>query len=654
MLSRITLAVLIRRSGLPRQSCLRRLPPQASAMAAAASAARTLPSRRHHFNSTTVTRTETLEQSPPAEEAPPPPPPKGPAQIPPVAPPAPDASFAELGVAETLCKNLPNLNVAAPSDFQRSVIPRLIRGQTMIMTAETGSGKTLAYLLPLLTRYLGPDGRLPHEEEKMDPRSGRILILVPNRELSVQILRVLHPLTAGMGITATVFPPPPSVPLSELSNPDIVITTPAAVEAACKSSKLIDRFLARTQACIVDEADWIASDTVGLRVLRHVSRVSKKRNQRATIQFVFSAATLPPVLHKKSTTPREMIQRLFASIHKVSSKDVHSPPRGLAEEFLPVVPASSAPITLEKEDQVKCDALLALMLENTKKMAKDPSHTDNKWIVFCNDARRAKIVYASVVAAFESPKIQPPTASEIAVKCELLHGGQSTSDERSERVLEFVSAGTQQAGEPKTFHVLVSTDMVARGVDFQDVTTVMQVDFATDASAYLHRIGRTARIGKRGRAISFVTPPDMQLSDLIRDASIGITDSPKLQNPALNTHDDDDKKARGQGETSQDTVDRLPLTGVMSRNRSFSTKMKRRERRLQRRAEAAMMGWSRPPPRGGREKSSWQRDDNEESSMQRDDNEKSSWQRDDNEKPSQQRRGNQKSAWQVRGRVNKR
>ncbi|KAJ3164355.1 hypothetical protein HDU88_005453 [Geranomyces variabilis] len=471
----------------------------------------------------------------------------------------------------------------------------------MIITAETGSGKTFAYLLPLLTRYLGPNGRHAREEEKMNPLSPRILILVPNRELCVQNLRVLHSLTAGMGITATTFPPPPSVLLSALTNPDIVVTTAAALDKACKSPKLINQFLARTQACVADEADWIASDTVGLRILQHVSRVSKKRNQSAAIQFVFAAATLPPVLHKKSTTPREMIQRLFASIHKVSSKHTHSPPRGLVEEFLPVVESSSRPLTLEEEDRVKCDALLALMLENVQKMATDPEHADKKWIVFCNDSRRAKVVHAAV-DAFAASQSSPE--SGVSVTCELLYGAKLTANERSEKVLEFVSAGTgPQPTNERKFRVLVSTDLVARGVDFRDVTTVVQVDFPLDASAYLHRVGRTARVGKQGRAISFVTPPDEQLADLIRDAATGITDSPKLQNPALAKPDNEEEaQATWKSEVgSPEGVERLPLTGVMSRNRSFSTKLKRTERKIQNRIENVML----EKPRIGQKKARW-------------------------------------------------
>ncbi|KAJ3138294.1 hypothetical protein HDU90_001256 [Geranomyces variabilis] len=475
----------------------------------------------------------------------------------------------------------------------------------MIITAETGSGKTFAYLLPLLTRYLGPNGRHAREEEKMNPLSPRILILVPNRELCVQNLRVLHSLTAGMGITATTFPPPPSVLLSALTNPDIVVTTAAALDRACKSPKLINQFLARTQACVADEADWIASDTVGLRILQHVSRVSKKRNQSAAIQFVFAAATLPPVLHKKSTTPREMIQRLFASIHKVSSKHTHSPPRGLVEEFLPVVESSSRPLTLEEEDRVKCDALLALMLENAQKMAKDPEHADKKWIVFCNDSRRAKVVHAAV-DAFAASQSSPE--SGISITCELLYGAKLTANERSEKVLEFVSAGTgPQPPDERKFRVLVSTDLVARGVDFRDVTTVVQVDFPLDASAYLHRVGRTARVGKQGRAISFVTPPDEQLADLIRDAATGITDSPKLQNPALAKLDNEEEaQSTWKAEAGlPEGVERLPLTGVMSRNRSFSTKLKRTERKIQNRIENAML----ERPRIGQKKARWDKRD---------------------------------------------
>ncbi|KAI8908832.1 P-loop containing nucleoside triphosphate hydrolase protein [Powellomyces hirtus] len=497
--------------------------------------------------------------------------------------------FGKLGVSNSLCRNINASGISSPTDVQRSAIPVLLKGENLIVAAETGSGKTLAYLLPLITRILGSAndaGAIPNSA----PLSPRILILIPNRELCVQVLRTLRSLTQSLKLTITMIPPPPSVLLSQIRSPDIVVATAAGIRHTYKNPRLMREFFARTEAIVADEADWVVGDGVGLDLVKQAARISKKRSGAPSmaktppkpIQFVFAAATMPPIKSANSKTPRALLRRIFGRIATVGTTTLHSPPMGLREEFIPLVPAEETESLQDaEEEKLKCEALLALLVQNVEKMTTQEDFQDTKWLVFCNNAKRAESAFAAVQATRHL--IVPDEHSKtLNFHCDLVHGG-LTKEIKSTKVLDFVSAGVKEAAESDipTFRVLICTDIVARGLDFLDVSTVVQMDFAQDATMYLHRIGRTARANKSGRAVSFVSPSDSHLAQLIQDAATGTANS-KLQ-----THFQYEEALLGDGVSDGDLgerkeTDRLPLTGAFSRNRSLSTKIKRKERDMSR------------------------------------------------------------------------
>ncbi|TPX68856.1 hypothetical protein SpCBS45565_g02848 [Spizellomyces sp. 'palustris'] len=461
----------------------------------------------------------------------------------------PLGAFERLGISRELSANLAREGISNPTQIQIKAIGPILEQKNVIVTAETGSGKTL----------------------------------VPTRELCVQMLRVLQTNAKGLNVTATLLPPPPSVPLSHIRYPDVAVSTPAAIAGQFPSPRSVKELLYRTEAIVVDEADWTVADRTGWKFIAQMASISRTRgkpeNSSVTpirkLQFVFAAATLPPIKAAKAKTPRALIQRTFQDVVTVGTTALHMPPAGLKERFIRLVDSDDQTLSDDQETQTKCNALMAILVDAIRKKAKGNAVTSEKWLVFCNSTKRAEQVFAALSATQEAIIAETglggcnADAPSMAFKVDLVHGDVHR-DERGTTVLNHVVTNNHNA-QP-VFKILISTDIVARGLDFVDVSTVVQLDFARDAATYLHRIGRAARAGKAGEAISFVSPSDYRLSDFVERASKGVADS-KLQ-----THAQFRTALLGDAEDLRDDDnDRTPLTALFSRNRSFRNKLRKKQ-----------------------------------------------------------------------------
>ncbi|KNC98971.1 uncharacterized protein SPPG_05927 [Spizellomyces punctatus DAOM BR117] len=487
--------------------------------------------------------------------------------------------FERLGISPELAANLAREGISNPTQIQIKAVGPILAQKNVIVTAETGSGKTLAYLLPLLTHLLQHADLSPSRPKSgCAPFSPRLLLLVPTRELCVQMLRVLQSITKGLNVTATLLPPPPSVPLTQIRYPDVAVSTPAAIARQFSSPRSIKELLYRTDAIVVDEADWTVADPTGWKFIAQMASISRKRETLETssvtpirkLQFIFAAATLPPIRAAKAKTPRALIQRTFQDVITVGTTALHMPPAGLKERFIRLVDADDQTLSDDQETQTKCNALMAILVDAMRKKAEANVVTSDKWLVFCNSTKRAEQVFAALSATQDAIIAESGLGvPSMAFEVNLVHGDVHR-DERGTTVLNHVVKNNHNA-QP-VFKILVSTDLVARGLDFVDVSTVVQLDFARDAATYLHRIGRTARAGKAGQAISFVSPSDYRLSDFVERASKGVADS-KLQ-----THAQFRTALLGDAEVlREDDNDRTPLTALFSRNRSFRNKLRKKQ-----------------------------------------------------------------------------
>jgi len=341
-------------------------------------------------------------------------------------------TFASLGVDPVLSAALEQRGITQPFSIQALTIADALAGRDVCGKAKTGSGKTLAFGLPLLQRLKAssPDG----------PRG---LVLVPTRELALQVSGELQPLGEAMGLAVvTVYGGAPMERQAALleKGADVVVATPGRL------IDLIERkvaSVAELDVVVVDEADRMAD--MGFLpqvewILRHTDR------EHQTLLF---SATLDGVVET-------LVQRYQTDpvYHEVESTGVTV--EEMTHHFLRV----------HQMDRVKVAARIARSVDRT--------------IMFVATKRGCDRL---------AEKLREEGVSAAAI-----HGDLRQSDR--EKALAGFSAGKVS--------VLVATDVAARGIHIDDVGTVVHWDPSDDHKSYLHRSGRTARAGGTGVAVTLL------------------------------------------------------------------------------------------------------------------------------------------------------
>ena len=349
-------------------------------------------------------------------------------------------TFDGLGLAEPLRRALQAENYLMPTPIQVRAIPQLLEGKDMLGIAQTGTGKTAAFVLPILHRLMD-------QPRELTPRSARVLVLAPTRELALQIAertraygRHLHLRQAvvlgGVNQNQQV--------RALVQGVDILIATPG---------RLLDLYnqrhvrLDKVSVLVLDEADRML-DMGFIRDVRKIVAAAPK--ERQTLLF---SATIP-----------QDIARLAAEI-------LRSPVR---------VDVSPTTLTADKIDQrvflVHAAAKRALLSE----LLADPAMA--RVLVFTRTKHGANRVTEGL--------------SRSGVAVEAIHGNKSQN--ARQRALEMFRKGKTR--------VLVATDIAARGIDVAGITHVVNFELPNIPESYVHRIGRTARAGAGGIAISFCDP----------------------------------------------------------------------------------------------------------------------------------------------------
>jgi len=348
------------------------------------------------------------------------------------APAAADApsTFEALGVAPELVTALKEQGIEAPFAIQRLTIADALAGRDVCGKAKTGSGKTLAFGIPLIQR-LGA----------AEPRKPRGLVLVPTRELALQVHDVLAPLAerVGMRVVAVYGGADMNQQIKRLADGvEAVIATPGRL------IDLVDRKeveLGGLEIVVVDEADRMADMGFLPQVewlLRHVD------NQHQTLLF---SATLDGVVDG-------LIKRYQ---HDPVYREVASPTvtvDAMVHRF----------IAVHEMDKVRVAAAIA--------------RSSGRVLAFTNTKRTADRLARSL--------------QDEGVKAAAIHGD-LRQGQREDALRKF------SEGKLK---VLVATDVAARGLHIDDVDVVIHYDPAPDHKTYLHRSGRTARAGSTGLAVT--------------------------------------------------------------------------------------------------------------------------------------------------------
>ncbi|GIM92946.1 DEAD/DEAH box helicase [Paractinoplanes toevensis] len=359
------------------------------------------------------------------------------AEITPAAEAIPTLTFADLGVPPEIVRVLSREGITTPFEIQAATMPDALAGRDVLGRGQTGSGKTLAFGLPLLARVAQGGRAKPHHP--------KALIMVPTRELAMQVADALQPLGRSVGVflkTAVGGVPYDRQMDALRRGVEVIVATPGRL------GDLIERGacnLADVEVTVLDEADQMAD----MGFLPEVTELLAKTPENA--QRLLFSATLDgdvdtlvkrfmhdPVTH--STNPAEA---------SVSTMDHH---------LLLIPPAEKFPIT----------AAIA--------------NRNGKTIVFA----RTQMGVDRLVEQLRM----------VGVRAGALHGGK-TQRVRTRTLAEFKEGRT---------NVLVATDVAARGIHVDGISLVVHVDPPKDPKDYLHRAGRTARAGESGAVVTLVLP----------------------------------------------------------------------------------------------------------------------------------------------------
>jgi ATP-dependent RNA helicase DeaD len=354
--------------------------------------------------------------------------------------------FAALGLDPRLVDALAALGYEEPTPVQREAIPPLLAGRDVLGQAATGTGKTAAFALPLL-HAVTPDA---------DPRERTTgLILVPTRELAMQVAEAVHKYGKSLGVCAL-----PIYGGASMENQlrmlkrgvDVVVATPGrALDHIRRKTLRLDS----VKVVVLDEADEML-DMGFAEDLEAILQATPEDRQTA----LFSA-TLPP------------------RIAQLAEKHLKDPLRVRIDRE--VVPAGSAPRVRQ----------VAYIVGRAHKIATLGRVLDvenpTSAIVFCRTRNEVDELTESLNGR--------------GYRAEALHGG--LSQEQRDRVMKKFRANSAD--------LLIATDVAARGLDVQHVSHVVNYDVPSAAEAYVHRIGRTGRAGREGVAITLAEPREHRL-----------------------------------------------------------------------------------------------------------------------------------------------
>jgi ATP-dependent RNA helicase DeaD len=371
--------------------------------------------------------------------------------------------FAGLGLDARLVDTLVALGYEQPTPIQKQVIPTLLAGHDLLGQAATGTGKTAAFALPLLHRLAGL--ALPR------PRPGA-LVLVPTRELAVQVAEAIrrYGKGLGLGVLAVYGGQALGEQLPALRRGvDVVVATPGRANDLVRRGALD---LTQVAIVVLDEADEMLDMGFAEDIDALLTATPRSR------QTMLFSATLPPravaVAHRHLDEPVEV--RIGA---------------GVVQPGQPVLVRQTAYIV----DRAHKAAALARVLDMEAPAAA---------LVFC----RTRVEVDELVEALAQRGYRP----------EPLHGGMT--QEQRDRVMKRFRAGSAS--------LVVATDVAARGLDVGHLSHVINSHVPTAPEDYVHRIGRVGRAGREGVAITLVEPREQRLLRNIERATGRRIDIPRL------------------------------------------------------------------------------------------------------------------------------
>ncbi len=360
------------------------------------------------------------------------------------------ATFADFELTKQLDSALEKLNITNPTPIQEKSFKPILSGRDIMGIAQTGTGKTLAYLLPLLKTYQYSKTNQP-----------KIVILVPTRELVVQVTDILEKLAEFINVRILGIYGGVNINTQKLlvyDGVDILVGTPGRI-----LDLAIDNVLSfkETKKLVVDEFDEMLS--LGFKAqLSHLFTMMSDKRQN----ILFSATMTDQV--------DDMLHEYFKNPLEIS----------LARSGTPLEKISQTAIPVENFN-TKLN-LLVHQLEDKAKF--------EKVLIFANNKKHADLIFSHLDEIFPD---------EFGV----IHSNKSQN----------FRLRTMEAFTRDEYRGIITTDIMARGLDIPDVTHVINFEIPEVPEQYIHRIGRTGRADKKGDAISYFSEKEVESIDGIEE-----------------------------------------------------------------------------------------------------------------------------------------
>jgi superfamily II DNA/RNA helicase len=360
-------------------------------------------------------------------------------------------SFETLNLNPALVAAVRDAGYTEATEVQRRAIPPALEGRDLMVSSSTGSGKTASFVLPALTRVLAARNDPAQRPGKGEVRGPRVLVLVPTRELAIQVSKAAvnygrH--VRGLRVATVVGGVPYGLQLRQLSGPlDILIATPGRLMDHMQSGKAI---LANVEMLVLDEADRML-DMGFIDDIQFIAQALPR--ERQTVMY---SATFGGHVGRLAQSLLREPQRVDVSSHTDTHADI--------EQRLHWA-----------DDLQHKNALLDHLLTD---------RNVDQALVFTSTQRDADRLAERLY--------------EMGHRVASLHGGMP--QRRRNRVLHGLRT--------RDLRVLVATDVAARGIDVPSISHVINYGLPMKAEDYVHRIGRTGRAGRAGLAVTLAERRD--------------------------------------------------------------------------------------------------------------------------------------------------
>jgi superfamily II DNA/RNA helicase len=364
-------------------------------------------------------------------------------------------SFESLGLDEALVRALHTAGYENPTDVQARAIPAALAGRDLRVCSNTGSGKTAAFVLPALMKVLAARQDPTQKPKKGEVRGPRVLVLVPTRELCVQVAKAASSYGRNvpfLSVTSVVGGMPYPAQLKALRSPlDILIATPGRLIDHLGSGKAV---LENVEVLVLDEADRML-DMGFIEDIEHIAAAlpAGRQTLMASATFAGEVGRLAQRLQKDD------VERIEITGHT------------------------------DKHESITQQLMWADDI--------DHKHALLDHLLTTREVDQA-VVFTST--QIDADRLADRLA-EMGHSVAALHGGMPQG--RRNRVLQGLRS--------RHLRILVATDVASRGIDVPTITHVINYGLPLKAEDYVHRIGRTGRAGRSGLAVTLAERRDLPM-----------------------------------------------------------------------------------------------------------------------------------------------